>query len=252
MRRYFILFLTVFLFFSCSQKYFVKETTAENILINSENSSIDSLVQSLITPYRDSIEHDMSKLISYSESQLVRGKPESKLTNLVADIILNFGLDYCKNQAPTIHPVLSYVNYGGIRASLPEGKITVRHIFELMPFENEVVLLELTGESIQKMADRIAGRGGEGIAGMKMGIRGQKAVDILVAGKPLDLNATYWLVTNDYVASGGDQMTMFINPLKSVYTRNKIRDVMISALEKQYQLERKIIATEDGRIYHAE
>jgi len=159
-------------------------------------------------------------------------------------------LEYCKTEGLHFIPAASYVNYGGLRASLPQGEITVGHIFELMPFENEIVLLELSANSIQQMANKIAGRGGEGVAGMKIGIRDQMAQTVMVSGKPLDSSTTYWLVTNDYVASGGDQMSMFINPVNAIYTRKKIRDIMIESLEKEFIIKGKIEVKEDGRIYH--
>ena len=250
MSRFFILFFSIFLFGSCSSRWIIRETHTENIPVESHSSSVDSMVQSVISPYRDSIEQDMSRIVTYSKSALLRGKPESKLTNLIADLTLECGIEYCKMNNLNFKPVASYANYGGLRASLPEGKITVGHIFELLPFENEIVLVKINGESFQKMTDKIAARGGEGVAGMIIGIRDNKAETVKIGGNLLSAAESYWLVTNDYVAMGGDQMSMLTDPLELVYTHVKIRDLVIELLEKKYKSDGALDVKEDGRIYH--
>lgn len=250
MRRLFIGFSVVLLLFSCSHSLYVHQISATNVMVNPENTVVDSLVQSVIKPYRDSIEHDMSKLVAMSETPLKRGKPESKLTNLVSDILLEKGIEYCKSANLPIKQVVSYMNYGGFRGSLPQGKITVGNLFELMPFENEVVIIQISGEAIQKMAEKIAARGGEGVAGMSLGIRNEKVGTLKIAGKEVDPAKTYWLVTSDYIASGGDQMSMFMNPVDRISTKLKLRDVLIIALNDRYKRDGMISVKEDGRIFN--
>lgn len=250
MRRLFILIISIFLFFSCSPHWKVSEIHPDNIFVNPQSGAVDSLVQAVLEPYRDSIEHDMSKFVTYSKSPLIKGKPESKLTNLIADLILESGGEYCKLKDLNFKPDASYVNYGGLRASLPQGEINVGHIFELMPFENEIVFVKITGDSFQQMADRIAGRGGEGISGMTIGIRDNKAGTVKVGGKLIEKSSAYWLVTNDYVANGGDQMDMLTNPLEIILTHVRIRDVIIELMERQYKKDGQLDVKEDGRIYH--
>ncbi len=250
MSRLFISFIAFFLLFSCSPHLSVRQIDTKNIQVDVQTGSIDSLAQLIVKPFRDSIANDMSKLIAVCATPLIKEKPESKLTNLVADIILESGAVYCAKQNLKVKPDASYVNYGGLRASLPQGKITVERIFELMPFENEIVLIRISGESIRKMAERIAARGGEGVAGLKIGIRDEKLGTFTVGGKVLDPAASYWLVTNDYIANGGDQMSMFSNPLERINTKLKIRDVLIEALSQRYKRDGIIDVKEDGRIYH--
>lgn len=250
MRRLFFVLSVFLLLFSCSPHLVVKQVATKNLLVTSQTAATDSLVDNFLKPYRDSIEHDMSKVICVSETAIVKGKPESKLSNLVADILLNYGVEYCTMGNLDCRPDAAYVNYGGLRGSLPQGKITVGNIFELMPFENEVVLLKISGTAIQKMAEKIAARGGEGVAGIRLGIRNEKVATLLVGGKPVDPNAFYWLVTNDYVANGGDQMTMFANPADRKNTKAKIRDIIIKSLSETYRKTGVVSVKEDGRIYN--
>lgn len=247
------LFVSVFIFLSvlsCSPHWSVHQINTKNIQVNVQTSSIDSLVELMVKPFRDSISNDMSKLVAVSASPLVKDKPESKLTNLIADIILKYGRKYCISKNPDVTPDASYVNYGGLRASLPKGKITLGHVFELMPFENELVLIRISGDSLVQMAERIAERGGEGIGGMKMGIRNGKSGTLTVGGKSVDPALSYWLVTNDYIANGGDQMSMFLNPFERIDTKLKIRDLLIQDMSEQYRIEGILDFKVDGRIFN--
>ena len=250
MRRFSIIFFVFLLLFSCNRHLVVREVNTKNIEIDSTTGEPDSVLESMVKPYRDSIEHDMSTLVAISSTPLVKGKPESKLTNLISDIILDSGIAYCQEQNLNIRPDAAYVNIGGLRASLPQGKISVEQIFELMPFENEIVLIKISGRSFVLMAEKIADRGGEGVAGMKIGIRNLKISSLTMGEKPIDPDAFYWLATNDYVANGGDQMEMFLNPVERINTRLKIRDILIQSLADRYKKDGIIDVKEDGRIFN--
>ncbi|MDP2337074.1 MAG: 5'-nucleotidase [Bacteroidota bacterium] len=250
MRRISISFFVILFLFSCTHHLTVREVNTKNISVDAQVGPLDSLLESMVKPYRDSIKNDMSSLVAVSATPFIKGKPESKLTNLVSDILLNFGSKYCKDQNTGFKPDVAFVNYGGLRASLPQGQITVEQIFELMPFENEIVLIKISGESFELMADQIAASGGEGVAGMKLGIKNGKVSNLTVGGKKTDRTATYWLVTNDYIADGGDQMDMFSNPVERINTKMKIRDVIIQSMNELYKKNGIISVIEDGRIYN--
>jgi 2',3'-cyclic-nucleotide 2'-phosphodiesterase (5'-nucleotidase family) len=250
MVRYSTIFLLLLFLFSCNRHLVVSEINTKNIAVKPQVAPIDSVLESMVKPYRDSLEKDMNKLVAVSSTALIKDKPESKLTNLVADILLNFGTTWLKQQNSNIQPDAAYVNYGGIRASLPQGNITVENIFELMPFENEIVLIKISGDSFLQMAEKIAGRGGEGVAGIRMGISKGTLSSLLIQGKTIDTDASYWLVTNDYVANGGDQMSMFLTPMERINTGMKIRDVLIQSLSDKYKKEGVIDVKEDGRIFN--
>lgn len=250
MRRLFIGLSVFLILFSCAPHLSVHQINTKNFSVDTQNSTVDSMVQVIVKPYRDSIANDMSKLIAVTESALIKGKPESKLTNFTADVILESGSNYCRKMNLKVIPDGSYVNYGGLRSSLPQGNITVGHIFELMPFENEIVLVKITGESILKMAERIAARGGEGVSGLTIGIKNEKPATLKVRGKSVDPAASYWIVTNDYIANGGDQMSMFLNPIERIDSKLKLRDVLIQALSDRYKKDGVIDVKLDGRIYN--
>lgn len=249
MRRFSICFFILLFLFSCNRHLVVKEIDTKNISVRPQLAPLDSTLESIVKPYRDSLQKDMSTLIAVSATPLIKDKPESKLTNLVSDILLDAGKSYCQQQNLNIIPDAAYVNYGGLRASLPKGDITVERIFELMPFENEVVIVKISGDALLQMADKIAGRGGEGIAGFRMGISKGKVSSLMIQGKTVDLDAYYWVVTSDYVANGGDQMSMFANSQR-INTGMKIREVLIHSMAERYQKSGIIDVKEDGRIFN--
>jgi 2',3'-cyclic-nucleotide 2'-phosphodiesterase (5'-nucleotidase family) len=249
MRRYSICFFILLFLFSCNRHLVVKEIDTKNISVRPQLAPLDSTIESIVKPYRDSLQKDMSTLVAVSATPLIKDKPESKLTNLVSDMLLDAGTSYCQQQKLNIMPDVAYVNYGGLRASLPKGDITVERLFELMPFENEIVLVKISGEGILQMADKIAGRGGEGIAGFRMGISKGKVSSLTIHGKTVDLNASYWVVTSDYIANGGDQMSMFANSQR-INTGMKIRDMLIQSMAERYKKQGLIDVKEDGRIFN--
>ncbi len=190
----------------------------------------------------------MSKVISVSETEMVKDKPESSLTNFLADLLLAEGKEETKKSGLDFQPDISYFNYGGIRTSLPEGELTVGKIYELMPFENEMVFLKLSGSQLQEFLNAVAEKGGDSVGGVRFLISDKKAVQVKINGEPLNPETGYWLVTNDYVAGGGDGLEILTHRKELVKSGEKIRDVIISFMEKKQQNGEKITAKPDGRI----
>ena len=155
-----------------------------------------------------------------------------------------------KNQNLNVVPSVSYFNYGGIRTSLPKGEITVGNIFELMPFENEMVFLKLKGDQMQAFLNYIAAKGGESVGGARFMISNGKAKNALINRESLKPEKDYWLVTNDYVANGGDGLEVLTECLEFVKSGIKIRDAIISYLEGKQDKNEIVNGNLDGRISH--
>ncbi|MCF6357227.1 MAG: 5'-nucleotidase C-terminal domain-containing protein [Draconibacterium sp.] len=190
----------------------------------------------------------MNRVISTSEKEMVKKRPESLLTNFLADLLLEEAKIDAETNNSEINPTISYFNYGGIRTFLPKGEITVGKIFELMPFENEMVYLQLTGNQIQEFLNQIAEKGGISIGGVRFIISNEQAKSVQINGVDIKLNEKYWLVTNDYIAEGGDGLTVFTQRLKMIKSGKKIRDIIINHLEQKYKNGKVITAKLDGRV----
>jgi len=191
---------------------------------------------------------EMQEVIAFSEKELIRKKPESLLTNYLTDMLLYEGRMYASKLQSHPVPDAAYLNYGGIRTDLPRGPITIGKIFELMPFENELAIIRLKGKDMQEMAKVIAAKGGDCIAGMKITINADQSVRLEINERLVDPQMEYWIVTNDYVANGGDNMNMLLN--RSIYINSgiKLRDCFINHMRNEYLSGKKISPTLDGRI----
>jgi 2',3'-cyclic-nucleotide 2'-phosphodiesterase (5'-nucleotidase family) len=127
-------------------------------------------------------------------------------------------------------------NYGGIRLPyIAPGPITRGRMHELMPFDNILTIIQIPGAVLQEFCDAIAARKGWPVSGLSFTIKDKKAVELLVAGQPVNPALVYAVALNDYNARGGDNCD-FLVALGKRNTGILIRDAMIdylSALERE-------------------
>lgn len=249
MRKYLSILLVALTAFSCVSVRPVSEIRNTNFVVEPEGISEDTTLLRLLAPYKEELDKDMLRVLAVSEYELEKDRPESNLTNFMADLLLEEGRLFCSEKGIEL-PHVAYVNYGGIRSSLPKGEINVGKIFELMPFENEMVFVKISGDKFFEMAQKIAERNGDGVAGMKLGIRDGLVGSLKVQGKDFDRSLSYVVVTNDYVALGGDSMDMFLAPQEFVSSQLTIRDLIIRHLERLNSKGQIIQAKKDGRIFY--
>lgn len=229
---------------SCHHQALVSKVDETHYTI--DRDVIDSSVYRNILPYKQQMEGTMSTVLVQSEGAFTKGDLESPLGNFVSDLVL------CESKktlgADSVWAAAVILNKGGLRNSLPKGNITIGNIFELMPFENELVLLKLKGSQFKGMLDKIAEKGGLPEAGIRMTIDHGKATNVSVAGVPFDSTKTYGVVTSDYLANGGDNYTFFLSPLERISLNKKLRDAIIGYCEEQGKKGIIIKPYLDGRI----
>lgn len=185
----------------------------------------------------------MNEVIGQAAETMKGHAPESLLSNISADIYLQTATDF---QGENVD--IAIVNLGGLRTVVPAGDITVRKVFELMPFENELVLLWLKGDKLNELLQYFAGMGGEGVSGLRMEIKDGKAVNITINDKPLDPTKVYSIVTNDYLAGGNDKMVQLAQAEKRVNTGIKVRTMLLNYIKNETKKGNKIQSKLDGRI----
>ena len=209
----------------------------------SDEIAEDPEISALLKPYITQMNSRMNQVIAYSETEMSRGQPEGILGNMSADIVRYRAI---RELGKPVH--IGVVNNGGLRNPLPQGNITVGHIFELMPFENTISVLTLSGAQVQQMADQIASMGGEPVSGIRFRINDGKASDILVNYEPLNLDSFYLVATNNYMADGGGTLEVLWNPRERIDLNVLIRDAMIEYIRSRrnldYELEQRIRITE--------
>ncbi len=146
----------------------------------------------------------MNVVIAKLAVDLEKKRPEGPLGNFVAD-----GMKIMAEKYYGVIVDAAFVNYGGIRLPvLKAGSVTRGKVYELMPFDNIVIIQKLKGNVLQQFLDLIAADGGWPSAGITMQIKEKKAVNVMIGGKPLDMSDVYTIANTDYVANGGDDAAM--------------------------------------------
>ena len=209
----------------------------------------DSGFISFIKPYKEKMDSQMNDVLVYSEQAMMKGLPEGLLNNFVSDLVLLKSNEY---YTPADGQKIDFclLNNGGLRAALPKGAITRKNVFELLPFENKIVVMTLTAEKIKQMFIYIAKSGGMPISGFSMGIKDTIPVNISIKGKALDTTRKYKVVTSDYLAAGGDKMRFFSNPVNKEELSIKMRDAIITYMTEEHKKGNKLKVTLDNRIYY--
>lgn len=227
-----------------SPKYSVTHSYSYKIPLDSTVDKIaDKTYIAYLKPLQEKMNAQMNVVIGESDVTMRAHKPESLLSNFSAEVYKKSASEYMK------FPVdVAIVNLGGLRTIVPQGPITVRKVFELMPFENELVVLWLKGDKLNALLQAFASIGGQGVAGLTFEIRKGKAENILIGGVPIDLNKTYTVATNDYLAAGNDKMEPLAQSIKSEFTNIKIRDMLLDFIKNETAQGRKITSSLDGRI----
>jgi 2',3'-cyclic-nucleotide 2'-phosphodiesterase (5'-nucleotidase family) len=228
--KLFVIFLTLFLISSCSKNNYNLTKIEGKQLPVTEKAAETPEIENFIKPYRDHINKDLDNVLAYCPETLDKstGKWQTGIGSLMADVcVLRGNIVFNAREKKDID--LCLLNHGGIRAILPKGNVTTRSAFEIMPFENSLVVLALKGEQISEIAAYIIKeKKPQPLSGMTFTItKDNKAKSIMVQGKPLDLNKTYYVATNDYLANGGDSMTFFAKNTQKFDLNYKLRDVLI-------------------------
>ena len=242
--------LLLMFFISCNNSAPSITTSEKHYITIDSTINRSKATELIIEPYRNSIEKKMNQIIGYSDRDMNKGRPESLLTNLIADMMLAEGIDIANERnSPT--PDISIINVKGLRSPIKRGSITVSSIFRLMPFENKLVLLTLSGKQVKLLFTHLAEMGGEGISGASFGIKTNKPFDININGKPLKDEQSYTIVTADYLANGGDNYALLPTIKERYNSEVKIRDVIISRIRRLTNEGKYINSTLDKRIFYA-
>lgn len=239
-RNYFItLFLSATLIVAaCNHQSAVTGVEVGYVEMNKTELQYDSATDKILKPYKDSLDKLMNVIVGRMAVPMPkeRDKPETLLGNFVADICLQ-RINSMNYKSPDVAGTLCLFNNGGLRSSLPKGDITRGNIFELMPFDNELVVLTLSGKKTWDLIRYVSMSGGQPMAGMKLGIHPDKTpATIFIGTQAFDSTKTYHVVTSDYLASGGDKMDFFRNPVKmqttGILIRNAIMEYCIAETAK--------------------
>ena len=232
MNKNFLHFLVVTALLTCSliseaQTYQLKSISRSRLLIDSTlDSFTDSAAVKYLTPYRQRVDSMMKPVVGNSGQYMSASRPESLLSNLLSDIMVYHSSMFDEKVDFSVY------NIGGIRASLPKGKITYGDILDIAPFENKLCFLTLTGQKVIQLFQEIASTGGEGVShGVCLVISKKgKLLSSLLNGKKIKPTKKYRIATLDYLAQGNDNMEAFKsseNVVMPTNSNNNMREFII-------------------------
>ena len=198
------------------------------------------MISDVISIYKDSIDANLDKVIGFSDRLYTKGDFSSKkfnstLGNLIADVIFiqsDSVFKYHENK--NIDFVIQ--NHGGIRASLPKGEVKLTDAYKILPFENEIVIVEMDGESISEIVSFLKNETTpHPFSGLT--INGNEA---LVQNSLVIPTNKYYIATNDYLLTGGDNMFFFDKNTKVYRFGYSLRDAFIDYTKSNLYLSSKI------------
>lgn len=236
--KQFVLFLTfnfVFCFgastllVSCKpQQYQVGKIEGKEIGVTDKNGET-AAIANFIKPYRDNIDKDLNTVLAYAPQTLDKsGEWQSTIGNLMADVSLEKSNRVFQSRE---HKNIDFclLNHGGIRSIIPKGDVTTRTAFEIMPFENSLVVAKLQGEQVLELINYIISeKKPHPLSGLTFTIgKDNVAKDIVIQGKPFDVRKFYEVVTSDYLINGGDNMVFFKKAVTLYDLDYKLRNVLI-------------------------
>ena len=226
MNRFFT-FLILINLVACAPRIHYLDTSSE--YIKSEEAANDTEIAEMITPYKERLDAEMNTVIGSTALDLTIQKPESLLGNWLADLIHKKSEDYYRSEID-----FALVNYGGIRIPvLAEGEVTRGKIFELMPFDNMLVVLEINGATVRQIFGTMAANGGWPISKqVAYVIENELPVDIFINGEVLDDEKIYKVALSDYLANGGDNL-FFLKDKKQHNLGVLFRDAMFEYIVEQ-------------------
>jgi 2',3'-cyclic-nucleotide 2'-phosphodiesterase/3'-nucleotidase len=178
---------------------------------------------------------------------LGRGSPEAAIGDLVCDAI---------REASGVDVV--FQNGGGLRADLRDGMVTKGGVYEVMPFDNTIFTLDLSGAEVRRVIEDglRTGRVTQ-VSGIRYEFdnrrpRGDRVVTMTLAdGKPLDAAKSYKAACNNFMATGGDENATLSQGKNRLDTGRNVRDALEAYIAARSQNGAALDYQIDGRIKRA-
>lgn len=204
--------------------------TQKNISINNELKNDEEFVK-VIEPYKQKLDREMNQKISHTSVDLTKQGDNSNLGNLLADYTFDGANEWAKsNLKKEVDAAL--INIGGIRTTIGKGDILLKSIFEVMPFENEVIIVKMKGTDLQGLFDYYAKtQVNNPVSHLYIETQNGQLSRTLINGKAVNPNQDYYIATSDYLALGGDNMKFFAKG-EMIPTGIKLRDLFIDYFKK--------------------
>lgn len=221
--------------YSCKEKptLSLEKVQATAISVD-QNIPEESSIVEFISPFKSRVDKEMDSILAYAPKSLSKKDSpyNTAIGNMMADAVFEMANPIFK--ARTGYPFNAVLlNHGGIRSPLSEGPVTTRTAYQIMPFENEVVVVELSGKQMKEMFAYLSYGKAHPISGLQITLdKGGELKEGLIQGQTVQDNETYFIATSDYLQKGGDRMTFLGKPVSILPLDYKIRNLLIDYFKK--------------------
>ena len=211
MNKYIIAAFITFSLFSCEKSVYLNRIETQQINV-SDSIVGDQTIEAYIKPYRENINKNLDSVLAYSVGTYSKsdGELNTAIGNMMADAIYEQANPIYKNRTgEDIDFVL--LNHGGIRSIISKGNVTTRTAFEIMPFENTIVVATLKGEQIKELLDYLSeSKRAHPFSQLKIILDQEGNFNSAnIKNQPIDYSKSYNVATNDYLYNGGNRMDFF-------------------------------------------
>jgi 2',3'-cyclic-nucleotide 2'-phosphodiesterase (5'-nucleotidase family) len=158
-------------------------------------------VADVIAPFRTKVAERMSVVVGHASAELTNSSTgESPLANLVADAM-----------RAAVKTDIAIQNTGGIRTRVPQGPVTWGTVFEILPFNNTIITMRLTGAQLKRiLATRLLAVSGVRVQLNLTAPSGRRLAAVTLSdGNPVVDSRSYSVATNDFLVAGGDGVSEF-------------------------------------------
>ncbi|MCL2211952.1 MAG: 5'-nucleotidase C-terminal domain-containing protein [Treponema sp.] len=181
----------------------------------------DQDINEMLKTYIDKSDAELKKVIGTAKDTFVFGNrlpryQETAIGNMIADANVWYFRNVSNQQLD-----FAFHNGGNIRAELPKGAITQEMLLTVLPFENYLYIVSMTGAQIIELFDFIATipQGNGGFPQFSSDVRytvdktvGKGVIkELTIGGAKINPDKTYRFCTNDYILGGGDGYTPMLN-----------------------------------------
>lgn len=208
----------------------------------------DPDLERVIAPLAAQIQASFGRVLATAPQGMERttGPGELPLGFFVADVMRT----EIARAVPGVR--IAFTNSGGLRRDLPAGPVRVAEVYEVIPFDDEVVVAEYTGAQVVAiLKEAIQHRGGEPVSGLRVSLAGSagqpRGSFTWSDGTAIDPAGVYRIATSDYLLANGDATPTLKQGRRVIHTSIPLRQMVIDFCERQGRAGQPILAPEGGR-----
>lgn len=232
------------------KKRITKDDGEREIVGDGPQYEEDPELLATLSVYEEKVDAVMSQVIGTAsgafDHDIVR-QEESAAGDAVADSMMWFAEKF------QLEPDFAYQNGGGVRANFAEGELNIGSVYEVLPFDNSVAVLEMTGDQVTALFEKAATNVGAGAmaqvssnVSVTFNAAEETLVSLTINGEEVDPDEVYTVATNSYLASGGDGYDIFKEGTNFYDTSTMQRDAFIDYVKEA--LDGELVLATDGRL----